>query len=522
LWRLPVWLSVGSTLVLSGVIVTGTALGAITVDLNRVAAVHGTSLKHTFQSQFFDLVQAGRQAEAFDLAFERGDELFDTSFFASDGGGANVGNGQRFTRVPRADLKAAGQWAAHTPSRATGPNSGKCADCHGPPGDGASGAMGNVHRDPEHSGVLARFIQRNTPHLFAPGAIQRLAEEMTDDLQETRVDAAKDACDQRNSVTRTLSSKGVSFGSIKAIPNEGRSGCTATFDTSSVLGVGADLVVRPFQWKGSVATIREFNRDAAHQELGMQAVETTGDNVDGDSDGVTNELFVGDITALTVYIAAQPRPTTRIELARLGLDSLTSAETDSINRGEALFTSSSRTGCATCHTPQMTVDNVIFSEPSQNKNFRESKFPAGQDTVDRKLDPRFPVTFDMTRDPPDNRIVVDSAGNLLGSIKRDGRGNGVVGLFGDLKRHDIGPDLAEGIDEVRTGPSVFLTENLWGVGTTAPYMHDGRATTLTEAILLHGGEATAARSNFLRLNTNEQKDLIAFLNNLVLFFQEKE
>ena len=90
-------------------------------------------------------------------------------------------------------------------------------------------------------------------------------------------------------------------------------------------------------------------------------------------------------------------------------------------------------------------------------------------------------------------------------------------FFGDLKRYNMGSGLAERIDEVGTGASVFLTENLWGVGTTAPYMHDGRSTTLTEAILEHGGEATNAKNAFVALATSSQLDLIAFLNNLVLF-----
>jgi hypothetical protein len=48
-------------------------------------------------------------------------------------------------------------------------------------------------------------------------------------------------------------------------------------------------------------------------------------------------------------------------------------------------------------------------------------------------------------------------------------------------------------------------------------MHDGRATTLTEAILEHGGEAAGSRNLFMNLSPGSQKDLIAFLNSLVLF-----
>lgn len=51
---------------------------------------------------------------------------------------------------------------------------------------------------------------------------------------------------------------------------------------------------------------------------------------------------------------------------------------------------------------------------------------------------------------------------------------------------------------------------------TAPYMHDGRATTLTEAILEHGGEAIVSADNFRRLATQDQLDLMLFLDNLTL------
>ncbi|APR81131.1 Hypothetical protein A7982_06478 [Minicystis rosea] len=59
-----------------------------------------------------------------------------------------------------------------------------------------------------------------------------------------------------------------------------------------------------------------------------------------------------------------------------------------------------------------------------------------------------------------------------------------------------------------------------GVGSTAPYLHDGRATTLTEAILAHGGEGAASQAAFVALPPESQRALIAFLDNQVLFKQE--
>ena len=63
----------------------------------------------------------------------------------------------------------------------------------------------------------------------------------------------------------------------------------------------------------------------------------------------------------------------------------------------------------------------------------------------------------------------------------------------------------------------FLTTPLWGVGTTAPYGHDGRSINLTEVILRHGGEAQAARDAFAALAPGQQTHLIEFLNSLVIF-----
>jgi CxxC motif-containing protein (DUF1111 family) len=91
-----------------------------------------------------------------------------------------------------------------------------------------------------------------------------------------------------------------------------------------------------------------------------------------------------------------------------------------------------------------------------------------------------------------------------------------------LRRWDLGPGIAESIDETGTGSSVFMTENLWGVGSTPPYLHDGRATTLTEAILFHDGQATQARTEFLAMSDNDKHDIVSFLQNLVLYVSDEE
>jgi len=483
---------------------------AIITNLSLVRQLHTSTVEHLGQSDLTNLVKAGKADEAFTRAFDHGDTLFNTAFNALDGGGANVGNGLRYTRVPRADLTGAGQWASHTPRRETGPNAQACSSCHRNPEDGAGTPADMAVRDPQHAGRLNAMITRDTPHLFGLGATQRLAEEMTTLLLVTRAAVVAAARAANRDVTQDLVAKGVHFGSITAHAD-------GSLDNSRIQGISTDLIVRPFQWKGSVAFVRDFVRGAAHNELGMQGVELCGDNVDGDGDGVTNELLIGDITALTVYMASQPRPTTRVELASLGLiPALSASETAAIQRGAEVFRN---VQCAGCHVPSLPLENPIFSEPSRNPFFRDATMPAGQDPVARGLDPHFPVSMDLTQDHPDN-ILKDANGAIvkrLGDFEKDANGRTIVRLFSDLKRHDMGPGLAESIDEIGTGASVWLTRTLWGIGTTAPYLHDGRATTLTEAILEHGGEAAASRTAFVALPLGSQKDLIAYLNNLVLF-----
>lgn len=517
---------------LAALVIVSSGLGAraIITNLVLVSALHAPRAEHLDQAELIELIQDNQTELAFEEAFEHGDELFETVFNAVDGVGANVGQGQRFTRVPRADLNGAGEWANHVPARATGPNAQACNACHNvPTDDGAGSAASNVHRDPQHSGVLRRFIQRNTPHVLAGGAVQRLAEEMTDALFAIRDGVIDGACAGALGGTRTatLSAKGVTFGSIRARRvSSGGAVCPQagarrfTLDLSGVRGVDTNLVVKPFQWKGIRTSLRDFNRDAAHNELGMQAVEVVGDGVDGDFDGVVDEITVGDQTALAVYLAAQPRPVTTTELAALGLAPPQSpAQLAAIANGAIQFHAAA---CDTCHKSVLVLDDPIFSEPSQHAAYRDALFPAGQDPRARGVDPAFPVTFDLTRDLPDNRIAVGDQVVNLGNHLRNRRGGAIIALFGDLKRHDMGTGLAEGIDEAGTGAATFLTENLWGVGSSAPYLHDGRATTLTEAILEHGGESAQSRTAFVALTATNQQDLLAFLDNLVLFKQAEE
>jgi len=92
----------------------------------------------------------------------------------------------------------------------------------------------------------------------------------------------------------------------------------------------------------------------------------------------------------------------------------------------------------------------------------------------------------------------------------------VKDIFTDFKRHDLGPNFYERNYD-GTMQKQFLTTPLWGVGTTAPYGHDGRSINLAEVILRHGGEAQSARDRFENLSFDRRAAVIEFLQSLVLF-----
>ena len=101
--------------------------------------------------------------------------------------------------------------------------------------------------------------------------------------------------------------------------------------------------------------------------------------------------------------------------------------------------------------------------------------------------------------------------------------------YTDLLLHDMGTSLADGFVEGQASGSMFKTPALWGIGmtrwvggyerTNAPaiqmgYLHDGRASTITEAILWHDGEAATAKNRFIQLSTDDRNALLAFIDSL--------
>lgn len=86
-------------------------------------------------------------------------------------------------------------------------------------------------------------------------------------------------------------------------------------------------------------------------------------------------------------------------------------------------------------------------------------------------------------------------------------------LYSDLLLHDMGPELAD-ICSPGILPSEWKTARLVGLGHRSEFLHNGRAQTLSDAILLHGGEAAASRDVFRRLTDEARSQVLAFLRSL--------
>lgn len=431
-------------------------------------------------------------ARSFEEIFMVGERLFTAVFNECDGQGrpATTGGGDKRIADEPAFI------------RTSAPDSNACAGCHNQPRAGGGGDfVANVFvlaqtLDPVTESVSPEFSNdRNTLGMFGAGAIEMLSREMTADLLAIRDSAIAEALAGGESVTKSLDSKGVNFGSITALVD-------GSVDSSNVEGVNSDLVIRPFHQAGAVISIREFTVNAKNHHHGMQAEERFDLNpakgIDFDEDGVANELTIGDITAATIFQASLGTPGRLLPNDQ--------GERQAVEEGEQLF---AQVGCVSCHVPEMTLESRYFVEP--NPLNPEGTFSdTGQSFI-----------FDMTK---------QGQGPFL---ERGKQKSAIVQAYTDLKRHNLcddpddpsNPDpirfycneqLAQGRPDQdgRPGTEFFLTRKLWDVGNSAPYGHRGDLTTISQAILYHGGEARDSRDAFVELQTLDQAKIVKFLKSL--------
>lgn len=346
-----------------------------------------------------------------------------------------------------------------------------CETCHSTP-------RGSAGFGPNEQNIFRGGNRIRTNDMFGAGLIQQLGIEATEDLKAAR---------ERGSAL--ITQNGV--------------------DYSAGLGVGAggtvnsDLVVRPFGRKGTHSHLRAFASSVAFEHLGIQTQDDfqcsnkeKNENgrcdgkilagLDPDGDGVVDEMTQGSLSLLEFYLVNYPVP---------GHGPITTGVTS----GEQLFKS---IGCGECHRPEMRIKrDPRIQHITVFWNEKNNRFEAERRLLQHSIDDGY---NDPDRERPVPLVVPDSKPF-------------VVPLYSDLKRHDMGPQMADSNDESGVPKRVFITRPLWGVGSYTTFLHDGSAKTLDEAILRHGGEALATRNRFAKLTSKQKSDLISFLKSLILF-----
>ena len=421
---------------------------------------------------------SSRHVIAFDpfRAIRRGRQLFQRKFTHLEGQGPGVGDG-----FGNLDVDAAiGAGLADS-----------CAGCHGRP-RGAAGFGGDVATRPD---------SRDAPHLFGLGLKEMLADEITADLRAIRAAAVAAAAARGSAVTLPLRSKGIEYGRIRATPD-------GHVDTSAVVGVDPDLRVRPFFHHGGTISIREFIVGALRAEMGL-SMASDPDLVAAQSGPVTT-LSGMKLNGLTDAIEAAPvedgdigtvdQRTALVDFLEFYLlnyfKPATGEQTPAVSYGRRVF---EQVGCTTCHIPDLIIQR------------------------DRRV-ADVETTFDAQRGNF-NRLYATARLLLANpsSLGHDGIAKlpafqpfVVRSIYADFRRHDLGPAFHERNYD-GTVRREFLTTPLWGVGSTAPYGHDGRSINLIEVILRHGAEAQDARDAFARLGAPSRDAVIAFLSSLILF-----
>ncbi len=461
-----------------------------------------------------------------------GKKLFNANWTVQEGGGRPLTKGTgRQLADPSRPLVFPRNF-----NRISAPDANSCAGCHNSP-FGIAGGNGDVVANVFVLGQRFDFVtfdasdakptvasrdergnlpqveaianSRSTLGMFGSGYVEMLARQITKDLQGIRDTL-------RPGQSKPLVSKGLSFGTLRRRTD-------GNWDASQVEGLPyssvytdseasePSLIVLPFHQAGAVVSLRHFTNNALNHHHGIQTEERFGEDARynvaehfrpdfEDGDAIKIEMSRADVTALTLFQAVMAVPGRVIPR-----DPEVEA---AVSMGEGLFR---QVGCATCHVPDLPLDQDgwLYSEPNPYNVFGNFRLGEGR---------RY--TLNLNRpDLPQPRLRAQD-------------GVVMVPAFTDFKLHDItsGPDdpnyealdmhRARGMelrffkDAFFAGNGKFLTRKLWGVGNKPNYYHHGKYTTMREAILAHAGEAQASSAAFKALTEHERDCVIEFLKTL--------
>jgi hypothetical protein len=294
-----------------------------------------------------------------------------------------------------------------------------------------------------------------------------------------------------------------------------------------------------FGWRANFATLIEFTENACVNELGLQS-KNVPQPLDPTIPGYKNtsaDISDETIGLMTQFVSSLPAPTRAVPTD--------SQHAQQITLGENRFTA---IGCAQCHVRNLGPVQGIYSDLLLHDmgpklyDYNEAP-PYRHDYV---LDYEITTVVNISstgggyHGSPQQTVLTDTGTSFMHNFRdnrpvssseqfvsdpiRLGREDDVSTIAGPANFRGtlipagttakLGRVMRSKIIPTRTSME-WKTPPLWGVNDSAPYMHDGRAETLLEAISMHDGEALATRNRFFTLSYSDQAALIAFLESLV-------
>lgn len=260
-------------------------------------------------------------------------------------------------------------------------------------------------------------------------------------------------------------------------------------------------------------------------EVSEEEILRRADPTDADGDGISGKPnfdrgFVGRFgrKAQTVslegfirgplfnHLGVTTEPLSDELRAQLPVDSSLNLDASAKGRGPGPFRPDNKQGpheqAAAADAPNFDDDNAPDPELSQQNLF---------DLVAFQMLMAAPRFEEPTERSNRGRLLFHEARCSACHVPRLTGPRGPIPAYSDLLLHDMGPDLADGIVMKDATGSEFRTQPLWGVAATAPYLHDGRAATIHDAILWHGGEAENARRAFEAFTSEQREDIVEFI-----------
>jgi CxxC motif-containing protein (DUF1111 family) len=237
-----------------------------------------------------------------------------------------------------------------------------------------------------------------------------------------------------------------------------------------------------YGWKAQKATLRDFTVTACAVELGLHVPEhpQSGDPNKPGYKPVGYDLTKQECDSLVEYLRDLPAPKMR--------KTAHPEEQKFLAEGQKMFAA---VGCAACHTQDLGEAQGIYSDLLVHD--------LGPDLGDTGsygvFLPDSPGGDDGSPVPPITELTQPLQGQQ-GLLDR-------LAAKPAEEKNIVGATLLD-----------WRTPPLWGVRDSAPYLHDGRAKTLEEAIAMHGGEGTKSATHFFALTPQEQRQVVFFLKSL--------